>query len=190
MKNRVCKVCSIPFNTESSHKTICSEQCKSISSRNRCKKYNELHADRRIAARKLKYVPKPRVKLSRDEKLIKRREYSRKNNNKVRAKDKTYRQNNRIKLMDSRMKKKYGISTIELSAMLECQDGKCYICKKEEQVTYPNGTPKRLSIDHCHTTGKVRKLLCTNCNTAIGQVRESVETLQSMIQYLQEHNKE
>jgi len=42
-------------------------------------------------------------------------------------------------------------------------------------------------IDHCHSTNKIRGVLCNNCNTALGLVGDNTQTLQSMIEYLQEH---
>ena len=45
-------------------------------------------------------------------------------------------------------------------------------------------------IDHCHRSGKVRGILCSNCNTALGQMRDSVEILESAIAYLNRNNKQ
>jgi len=42
-------------------------------------------------------------------------------------------------------------------------------------------------IDHCHSTNKIRGVLCNNCNTALGLVGDNTQILQSMIEYLQEH---
>ena len=50
------------------------------------------------------------------------------------------------------------------------------------------GHTARMAIDHCHTTSKVRGLLCSNCNTALGLVGESVDRLQALIKYLETHN--
>ena len=48
-----------------------------------------------------------------------------------------------------------------------------------------NGTKERLCVDHCHTTGKVRGILCKHCNHILGQSRDSIQTLQSEIVYLE-----
>jgi hypothetical protein len=46
----------------------------------------------------------------------------------------------------------------------------------------------RLHVDHDHKNGKVRKLLCSNCNRMLGCAKESIEILNNAIQYLNEYN--
>ena len=65
------------------------------------------------------------------------------------------------------------------------QKGKCAICGS----TLNSSRYTKLAVDHCHKTGKLRGLLCTNCNTAIGLLKESPERLRSAIQYLEFHSK-
>jgi hypothetical protein len=77
------------------------------------------------------------------------------------------------------LKRNYGITLEEHTKMYEEQNGRCAICDNEG-----NGKWKKLCVDHCHNTGKVRKLLCNNCNTALGLVGDNIDTLQKMIQYL------
>jgi hypothetical protein len=84
---------------------------------------------------------------------------------------------------DKRMKKQYGISLEDYKKMSELQKGLCLICKKPE-LTFLNQTARKLSIDHCHKTGKVRGLLCQKCNMAIGIFSESEDILNSAIKYL------
>jgi len=79
-------------------------------------------------------------------------------------------------------KKKFNISLDEYNKMLDKQDRKCYICKA------PNDSFKRsLAVDHNHKTGKIRKLLCLNCNRAIGNAKDSIKNLLRMAKYLKEH---
>ena len=67
------------------------------------------------------------------------------------------------------LRRRYGITKDTYMAMLEEQEWVCKICKKPETAKHPRTkTLKRLSVDHCHTTGKVRGLLCTSCNVAVG----------------------
>ena len=82
---------------------------------------------------------------------------------------------------NSRLKRVFGISLNEYNTLLEEQNFKCAICNKTEEQ---NG--KRLAVDHCHTTNKVRKLLCHHCNCALGMVNDSEEILISMLSYLKE----
>jgi recombination endonuclease VII len=77
------------------------------------------------------------------------------------------------------LKTKYGISEQEYEIMFDYQKGRCYICKQESKF--------RLCVDHDHTTGKVRSLLCRRCNSVLGQVNESPFLLAGMIAYLKEH---
>ena len=46
------------------------------------------------------------------------------------------------------------------------------------------GSGRRLAVDHNHTTGKVRGLLCSNCNTLLGKAKDNVNILQAAIDYL------
>lgn len=69
--------------------------------------------------------------------------------------------------------------------MLKHYDNKCAICRKEEnRKSRTPGKICRLAIDHCHTTNDIRGLLCHACNTAIGKFKDSIELLESAIQYL------
>lgn len=65
--------------------------------------------------------------------------------------------------------------------MLKNQDNKCAICKLE------HSNLKKLHVDHCHKTGKVRGLLCNNCNNGLGKLGDSVENLELAIQYLKQN---
>lgn len=84
------------------------------------------------------------------------------------------------------MIKRYGLSLEEYEQMIIIQDKKCYICKQEARQDKHGHS--RLNIDHCHKTGSIRKLLCHNCNTAIGHAKEDKEVLKKMIEYLEEHD--
>lgn len=89
---------------------------------------------------------------------------------------------------DRALRRKYGMTLPEYEKMLFSQNGVCFICKEEEKAfdARTNGI-KRLSVDHCHNTGKNRKLLCSYCNHALGNVKDSIEILTSMIDYLKLH---
>ena len=70
----------------------------------------------------------------------------------------------------------YVMSGQEYDKMAIAQDNRCAICK---QLWH-----KRLDVDHCHTTGKIRGLLCGNCNRGLGLFRENRAFLFSAIEYL------
>lgn len=74
-------------------------------------------------------------------------------------------------------KKKYGITLSEYNAMSDAQNHACKICRKPE-------TGRRLAVDHCHTTKKIRGLLCSSCNISIGRMSHDPEILHRAIEYL------
>mgnify|MGYP003336762884 CR=1 FL=1 len=78
----------------------------------------------------------------------------------------------------------YGITISQWDEMLEAQNGCCKICGVSQKVF-----KRRLHVDHCHKTGKVRALLCTNCNHLIGVSMENQNILINAIVYLNEHNR-
>lgn len=79
------------------------------------------------------------------------------------------------------LKHKYGITEKQYDEMLESQGFGCAICKSK---TTKDQRSSRLVVDHCHTTGKVRGLLCSACNKAIGLFEDSTEALTLAISYL------
>ncbi|SRR6266513_3869538 len=86
----------------------------------------------------------------------------------------------RVKEIDRRklLKHRYNITPEQYDILLESQDGKCAIC---------GGGPvgrNRLSVDHDHKTGRVRGLLCQNCNMILGNSHDDTNKLQRAIEYL------
>lgn len=83
--------------------------------------------------------------------------------------------------------KDFGITLDDYNRMLEEQGGVCAICKQPETIFDRRiGRLRNLAVDHDHTTGQVRKLLCTRCNQGIGNLQESADRLQSAIDYLRQ----
>ena len=85
----------------------------------------------------------------------------------------------------STLKSKYGLTLEQFHQMIQDQKGLCYICN--EELTLNDMGAKCACVDHDHYTGKVRKILCRNCNTALGHVKENTDILYAMIRYLDEH---
>lgn len=83
------------------------------------------------------------------------------------------------------LKRTFGITLEEYEDMLEKQDRKCAICESTSGGNSQYGE-KKLAVDHDHDTGKVRGLLCENCNRSLGMMRDSVELLGKAIVYLKE----
>ena len=77
------------------------------------------------------------------------------------------------------LKRRYGITLDQWNEMFEDQKGCCAICKRHQSEIN-----KRLAVDHNHDTGEVRKLLCTNCNTALGLFYDNQDILLNAVEYL------
>ncbi len=85
-------------------------------------------------------------------------------------------------------KRTYGITPEEFDKLVKQQEGLCAICKKPESARKLRSEEVRsLAIDHCHATGKVRQLLCSKCNTGIGNFLDDPELLKAAIAYLEKH---
>ena len=76
----------------------------------------------------------------------------------------------------------YGITLGEYNKMLEAQDHKCAICGQDE-----TRFQKKLVVDHCHETGKVRQLLCNMCNHGLGNFKDDVALMAEAIKYITKH---
>lgn len=74
----------------------------------------------------------------------------------------------------------HGITKAQYDGLFEKQGGCCAICGIHESLA----GIKKLAIDHCHTEGHVRGLLCARCNTGLGQFRDSKDLLAKAIEYL------
>ena len=84
----------------------------------------------------------------------------------------------RLSRQRSKLKSNYGITLEYYNSMVEEQKGVCYICKSD------NSAKRNLNVDHCHKTGKIRRLLCDRCNMTLGLVNDSIELLKHFIHYL------
>lgn len=74
--------------------------------------------------------------------------------------------------------RKLGFSVADFYKLLQAQDKKCAVClQKFSKLKKPN-------VDHCHTSGKVRGLLCRECNLGLGNLHDSVVALRRAILYL------
>ena len=96
-------------------------------------------------------------------------------------------QNNKETVKVFRRFNKHGISSAEYDIMLEEQDNKCKICLTSfaDIILKDGRTP--IHIDHCHTTNKIRGLLCNLCNVGLGHFKDDPELLIKAADYLK-HN--
>ena len=109
-----------------------------------------------------------------------RRRYQ-ENREKERERAKEYRERNYEKIEARRILRLYGVTENEYKKLIELQGSVCAICG------LPPSSKKRLHIDHRHTDGVVRGLLCNNCNIILGHAKDSIVTLESAISYLKNH---
>lgn len=75
---------------------------------------------------------------------------------------------------------RYGVSKDQLISMLRSQNFKCAVCVVDIQET-------NFVVDHCHTTNKVRGLLCGPCNLGLGQLKDDVNVVRSLARYLERY---
>lgn len=80
------------------------------------------------------------------------------------------------------LKKLYGLTLDQYDAMLKARDSRCDICGEHEEQD------RALAVDHCHTSGKVRGLLCQACNTAIGKLRDDPALIRKAASYVERHS--
>ena len=79
-----------------------------------------------------------------------------------------------------KLKDKFGITPEEYERLLYIQNYRCAICEKKQLHVR-----RRLAVDHDHKTGKIRGLLCTGCNPALGGFGDNPETLRRAAYYLE-----
>lgn len=87
------------------------------------------------------------------------------------------------------LKRCYGMTFDQKVLVLELQDSKCMICGQGLKVTRAiSSTAQKVAVvDHNHTTGKVRDLLCSQCNTGIGMLAEDPERMRAAAAYIERH---
>lgn len=91
--------------------------------------------------------------------------------------------NNPKQYRNKQLQLKYGITIDEYDSLRIDQNFSCAICFKHElELT------RSLCVDHNHDTGEVRQLLCHNCNSALGLLKEDVAIVNSLLAYIKKHN--
>lgn len=123
------------------------------------------------------------------------REYRKKNVFSVRARERKYYENNRDKFNARRiryksiskncyLKRTYGMTLEQYNRLLHEQLSRCAICGSDNPKSFKNVS---FHVDHDHITGKVRGLLCSNCNMALGLLKDDISILSKTIIYLTKH---
>lgn len=112
------------------------------------------------------------------------KERYRKNKDKINKKQKEYNFKNRDNIKSYNLKRRYNITPEQLANMYLEQGDSCKICN-----IHKDDTPRGLVIDHNHKTLEVRGLLCNDCNSGIGMLKENPEFLDKAKQYLKTKGK-
>lgn len=81
------------------------------------------------------------------------------------------------------LKRLYGIDHDQYDFMLELQDGVCAVCKSPPETCVQSS----LCVDHSHETGRIRGLLCDNCNRALGQLKDNPDIIARLLSYVRAH---
>lgn len=87
-----------------------------------------------------------------------------------------------LKAKRQRLKRSYGLALDEFNKLYDSFEGQCHICKKK--ITRTGRGNNAAVVDHCHETGQVRGLLCSNCNFVLGHSKDDTEILANAIAYL------
>jgi ATPase subunit of ABC transporter with duplicated ATPase domains len=125
--------------------------------------------------------------MTEEEKKARQREYNKrsyeKNKDSRRAETKAWQQKNPTKNTEhqrrSQLKRLYSITLAQYDDLLAAQNEACALCASPA----PSGRG-RLHVDHCHTTGAVRGLLCGECNLGLGKFKDNTDTLLKAVDYL------
>lgn len=89
-----------------------------------------------------------------------------------------------------KIKRAYGIDEEDFQAMYISQNGKCAICNEDIALRSKIETKYHSAcVDHCHETGKVRDLLCSDCNRGLGFFKDDVNIINNVLKYLIKHGK-
>ena len=112
--------------------------------------------------------------------LLRSKNYYTKNKKELTLKNKTYALENKEKIKSAKMRRKFGIAIEEKILLFAKQGNKCAICSCAE-----NNVGRDWDIDHCHKTGKIRGILCSNCNRGLGLFQDSSEYLKQACKYLE-----
>lgn len=92
------------------------------------------------------------------------------------------------KRREQELERRYGLTYSDYLAILDSQKGLCSICERPERLLGRGGIVRPLNVDHCHTSNKIRGLLCASCNLALGNLEDNISYLKSAISYLENNN--
>ena len=110
--------------------------------------------------------------------------YYKNNKNECKNKTNAWRKKNPDRVRSIWLKSIYGITGEQYRLMFDNQDGNCAICYRHQ-----DRVNKTFCVDHDHTTGKIRELLCEDCNLALGTFNDDPIRFENAASYLRKHKK-
>ena len=117
-----------------------------------------------------------------------RRAYVKRHSERINAMQREWRRKNPAKAqlrdLRHRLKQDYGITMDAFNAMMKAQKGRCAICRKLPPNGRKKGQWRRLCIDHCHNSLRVRGLLCQQCNVGIAMFQDNPALMLRAIDYI------
>ena len=84
------------------------------------------------------------------------------------------------------LKTKYNLTVEQFTAMHSDQQGSCLVCEQSIDNVFTGVEGKKSAVDHCHSTGKIRGLLCKTCNSGLGSLKDSPELLRKGADYIED----
>ena len=99
-----------------------------------------------------------------------------------------WRKANPDKAKNSELKKMFGITLEDYKSMALSQEYKCAICGELETSIDANGIPRYMPVAHCHSSGKIRALLCAACNKALGGFKDNPDILRKAALYIERYS--
>ena len=96
---------------------------------------------------------------------------------------------NRARVYEESIQRRFDLSLSDYEGLLEEQGGLCAICGEKETGRDKDGTPRRLQIDHDHSSGQVRSLLCSGCNVGLAGFKEDRKRMGKAIEYVKTKRK-
>ena len=180
---KICKNCGNSFTPSKNDHRIkfCSEKCRNVhrTNTNYMSKYYENNRAKWVDRQNSESCKALKNK-SRRIKYASDAEYR----NRIKMRSNQYRKANPNVRINNDLKK-YGLTLDCYNKMLELQGFKCAICGRTDSG---DSQSKRLYVDHDHATGRVRGLLCSQCNMGLGKFFDNTDFLRNAITYLEENH--
>ena len=187
---KICNICKIEKDEACFYKRTASKDGLSLKCKSCCKKY-----DKQYQQDNKEHIKEQKKQYSQDNKETLKeyiKQWRETNKDKIKEKGKQYHQINKERIRKCYLTRKYSITIEQVKIMLKEQDNKCAICNTEFEniIEKPGKVKVGYNVDHDHTTGSVRGLLCSKCNRSIGLLQDSIEVLESAVKYLKKYKEE